>query len=91
MACGEDRACRRPKGYGRQQCDEKASKAGSNVAAGGKCAGCGRFSILLAKHGCEVTHFDISQSMINKAKELAKKEEVVDRITFCEWGIREPE
>ncbi len=27
-------------------------------------AGCGRFSILLAKHGLEVTHFDISQPMI---------------------------
>ena len=33
-------------------------------------AGCGRFSILLAKQGCEVTHFDISQPMIDKAKEL---------------------
>ena len=27
-------------------------------------AGCGRFSILLAKQGCRVTHFDISQPMI---------------------------
>ena len=36
-------------------------------------AGCGRFSILLAKHGCKVTHFDISQPMIDKAKELAEK------------------
>ena len=27
-------------------------------------AGSGRFSILLAKHGCRVTHFDISQPMI---------------------------
>ena len=34
-------------------------------------AGCGRFSILLAKRGCCVTHFDISQPMIDKAKELA--------------------
>lgn len=33
-------------------------------------AGSGRFSILLAKHGCNVTHFDISQPMIDKAKEL---------------------
>ena len=32
-------------------------------------AGCGRFSILLAKKGCTVTHFDISQPMIDKAKE----------------------
>ncbi len=27
-------------------------------------AGCGRFSILLAKQGLKVTHFDISESMI---------------------------
>ena len=50
-------------------------------------AGCGRFSILLAKHGCEVTHFDISQPMINKAKELAEKEGVVDRITFVNGAL----
>ena len=37
-------------------------------------AGCGRFSILLAKQGIHVTHFDISESMIKKAKEIAKKE-----------------
>ena len=37
-------------------------------------AGSGRFSILLAKRGIHVTHFDISQSMIDKAKELAEKE-----------------
>ena len=30
-------------------------------------AGCGRFSILLAKHGRRVTHFDISQPMIVKS------------------------
>ena len=28
--------------------------------------GCGRFSILLAKQGCKVTHFDISQDDICK-------------------------
>ena len=50
-----------------------------NVFDGG--AGCGRFSILLAKHDIEVTHFDISQPMINKAKELAEKEGVLDRIS----------
>ena len=37
-------------------------------------AGSGRFSILLAKQGCQVTHFDISQPMIDKARELAEKE-----------------
>ena len=52
-------------------------------------AGCGRFSILLARHGCEVTHFDISQPMIEKAKELADREGVLDRITFIRghWRI----
>ena len=45
-------------------------------------AGCGRFSILLAKHGCRVTHFDISQPMIEKAKELAQQAGVLDKITF---------
>ncbi len=52
-------------------------------------AGCGRFSILLAKHGCEVTHFDISQSMIDKAKELAGKEGVLDRITFVKGALED--
>ena len=50
-------------------------------------AGCGRFSILLAKHGCEVTHFDISQPMIDKARELAGKEGVLDRITFVKGAL----
>ena len=50
-------------------------------------AGCGRFSILLAKYGCEVTHFDISQPMINKAKELAEKEGVLDRIVFVNGAL----
>lgn len=50
-------------------------------------AGCGRFSILLAKQGCEVTHFDISQPMIDKAKELAKKEGVLDRIVFVNGAL----
>ena len=51
-------------------------------------AGCGRFSILLAKHGVSVTHFDISQPMIDKAKEIAKREGVADRITFVK-GVLE--
>ena len=45
-------------------------------------AGCGRFSILLAKQGLQVTHFDISRPMIEKAEELASREGVLDRITF---------
>lgn len=52
-------------------------------------AGSGRFSILLAKHGCEVTHFDISRSMLDKARELAKQAGVLDRITFVEGALEE--
>lgn len=52
-------------------------------------AGCGRFSILLAKHGCRVTHFDISQPMIDKAKELAEQEGVLDRITFVKGALED--
>ena len=52
-------------------------------------AGSGRFSILLAKLGCEVTHFDISQPMIDKAKELAETEGVSDRITFVKGALED--
>ena len=52
-------------------------------------AGSGRFSILLAKQGCHVTHFDISQPMIDKAKELAEKEGVLDRITFVKGALED--
>ncbi|MGN1147202.1 MAG: class I SAM-dependent methyltransferase [Lachnospiraceae bacterium] len=52
-------------------------------------AGCGRFSILLAKHGCRVTHFDISQPMIDKARELAEKEGVLDKITFVKGALED--
>lgn len=52
-------------------------------------AGCGRFSILLAKHGCRVTHFDISQPMIDKARELAEQANVLDRITFVKGALED--
>ena len=52
-------------------------------------AGCGRFSILLAKQGCRVTHFDISQPMIDKARELAEQEGVSDRITFVKGALED--
>ena len=52
-------------------------------------AGSGRFSILLAKQGCRVTHFDISQPMIDKAKELAAREGVLDRITFVKGALED--
>ena len=52
-------------------------------------AGCGRFSVLLAKRGIRVTHFDISQPMIDKAKEIAKREGVFDRITFVKGKLED--
>ena len=59
----------------------------STVFDGG--AGSGRFSILLAKKGLKVTHFDISQPMIDKARELAEKEGVLDRITFVKGALED--
>ena len=52
-------------------------------------AGCGRFSILLAKRGLRVTHFDISQPMIDKAKELAAQAGVLDRMTFVKGALED--
>lgn len=52
-------------------------------------AGSGRFSILLAKHGVKVTHFDISQSMINKAREIAEREGVIDNIIFVKGELED--
>lgn len=52
-------------------------------------AGCGRFSILLAKQGLKVTHFDISDPMIEKARELAAEAGVLDRITFVKGALED--
>ena len=52
-------------------------------------AGCGRFSILLAKQGIKVTHFDISEPMIDKAKELAEKAGVIDNMTFVKGALED--
>ena len=52
-------------------------------------AGSGRFSILLARQGCRVTHFDISAPMIDKARELAEKAGVTDRITFVQGALED--
>ncbi len=52
-------------------------------------AGCGRFSILLAKQGCRVTHFDISQPMIDKAQALARQAGVLDKITFVKGALED--
>lgn len=52
-------------------------------------AGCGRFSVLLARRGIQVTHFDISQPMIDKAKEIAEQEGVTDRIAFVKGALED--
>ena len=52
-------------------------------------AGCGRFSIMLAKMGLDVTHFDISEVMINKAKEVARREGVLDQMTFIHGSLED--
>jgi len=51
--------------------------------------GSGRFSILLAKQGCIVTHFDISQPMIDKAREMAEAAGVINNITFVKGVIED--
>jgi SAM-dependent methyltransferase len=52
-------------------------------------AGCGRFSILLAMKGLHVTHFDISDTMLEKARELANKAGVTDKITFVKGALED--
>lgn len=51
--------------------------------------GCGRFSILLAKQGVFVTHFDLSKPMLDKARELACQAGVEDRITFVQGALED--
>lgn len=57
----------------------------STVFDGG--AGAGRFSVLLAKKGISVTHFDISDSQISMAKEYAKREGVIEKIQFVKGRL----
>jgi len=45
-------------------------------------AGTGRFSIPLAREGFDVTHLDVSQSMIDAAREQARREGVESRMSF---------
>ena len=52
-------------------------------------AGSGRFSILLAERGLRVTHFDISQPMLDKAKERAAQRGVLDRMTFVQGKLED--
>lgn len=52
-------------------------------------AGSGRFSILLAKRGLRVTHFDISQPMLDKARELAGAQGVLDKMEFVQGALED--
>lgn len=52
-------------------------------------AGSGRFSILLAKKGIHVTHFDISQPMLDKAQQLAQEAGVLHNITFVRGALED--
>ena len=51
--------------------------------------GAGRFSLLLAAHGVHVTHFDISQPMIDKARQLAEQRGVTQNITFVKGALED--
>ena len=51
--------------------------------------GAGRFSILLAGLGIHVIHFDISQPMIDKARELAEKAGVINNIEFVKGALED--
>ena len=52
-------------------------------------AGYGRFSILLAKQGIEVTHFDLSLPMIEAAKKLAAEAGVMDNMHFVHGSLED--
>lgn len=52
-------------------------------------AGSGRFSILLAKQGRRVVHFDISRPMLEKARELAERAGVAHRMEFVEGALED--
>ncbi|MCL2301363.1 MAG: class I SAM-dependent methyltransferase [Firmicutes bacterium] len=51
--------------------------------------GTGRFSLLLAARGVRVTHFDISQPMIDKARQLAGQRGVSENITFVHGALED--
>ena len=52
-------------------------------------AGSGRFSVMLAKQGRKVTHFDISEAMIEVAKAYAAREGVLENITFVQGRLED--
>jgi len=51
--------------------------------------GAGRFSLLLAARGVHVTHFDISQPMLDKARQLAGQRGVAENITFVHGALED--
>jgi 2-polyprenyl-3-methyl-5-hydroxy-6-metoxy-1,4-benzoquinol methylase len=51
-------------------------------------AGAGRFSVFLAKKGISVVHFDISESMIQVARDHAKQEGVYEKIQFVKGRLQ---
>ncbi|NLG26026.1 MAG: methyltransferase domain-containing protein, partial [Clostridiales bacterium] len=52
-------------------------------------AGCGRFSIWLARRGLRVTHFDISQPMIDRAHRDAERAGVLDKMEFVRGSLED--
>ncbi|MEI6157914.1 MAG: class I SAM-dependent methyltransferase, partial [Atribacterota bacterium] len=50
--------------------------------------GCGRYSILIAKKGCQVTHLDLSSGMLQEARKQAEREGVRG-ITFGEGKVQD--
>lgn len=50
-------------------------------------AGAGRFSLFLARMGLHVTHFDISDSMLETAADAAAREGISDRIRFVKGRL----
>lgn len=51
--------------------------------------GTGRFSIWLAKQGYRVTHLDISEPMLERARERAAEQGVADKMTFVRGKLTE--
>lgn len=52
-------------------------------------AGSGRFSVMLARMGKRVTHFDVSEAMLATAKAYAEREGVLDRMTFIQGRLED--
>ena len=70
-----------------EQCIIKNLSGIKTVFDGG--AGSGRFSLMLAQMGIKVIHFDISLSMIEKAKEKAEELGIADNIVFVNGRLED--